>query len=43
MTTQSIVVTDLRVDCGSLIVQVFPKAVHRECIFPAFKDSVPNL
>ena len=43
MTTQSIVVTDLRVDCGSLIVQVFPKAVHHECIFPAFQDPAPNV
>ena len=33
-----VIVTDLRVDYGPLIVQVFPKAVHHECIFHALQD-----
>jgi hypothetical protein len=34
-----VVVTDLRVDYGSLIEQVFPKATHHECIFHALQDA----
>jgi transposase-like protein len=33
-----VVVTDLRVDYGPLIAQVFPKAVHHECIFHALRQ-----
>ena len=33
-----IIVTDLRVDYGPLIAQVFPKAIHHECIFHALRD-----
>ena len=33
-----VVVTDLRVDYGALIAQVFPKAVHHECIFHALQQ-----
>jgi hypothetical protein len=33
-----VVVTDLRVDYGSAIAQVFPKAVHHLCLFHAQQD-----
>jgi len=33
-----VVVTDMRVDYGPLIAQVFPKAVHHECIFHALQQ-----
>jgi transposase-like protein len=33
-----VVVTDLRQDYGPLIAQVFPKAVHHECIFHALQQ-----
>jgi transposase-like protein len=33
-----VVVTDLRVDYGPLIAQVFPKATHHECIFHALQE-----
>ena len=33
-----VVVTDLRVDYHDLIAQVFPQAVHHECIFHALKE-----
>jgi transposase-like protein len=33
-----VIVTDLRVDYGPLIAQVFPKAVHHECIFHALQQ-----
>jgi transposase-like protein len=33
-----VVVTDMRVDYGPLIDQVFPKAVHHECIFHALQQ-----
>jgi transposase-like protein len=33
-----VVVTDLRVDYGPLIAQVFPKATHHECIFHALQQ-----
>lgn len=33
-----IIVTDLRQDYGPLIAQVFPKAVHHECIFHALQN-----
>jgi transposase-like protein len=33
-----VVVTDLRVDYGPLVAQVFPKAVHHECIFHALQQ-----
>jgi transposase-like protein len=32
-------VTDLRQDYGPLIAQVFPQAVHHECIFHALQDA----
>jgi transposase-like protein len=34
-----VIVTDLRVDYGGLIAQVFPKAVHHECIFHALQQA----
>jgi transposase-like protein len=34
-----VVVTDLRVDYGPLIADVFPKATHHECIFHALQDA----
>jgi transposase-like protein len=34
-----VIVTDLRVDYGSLIAEVFPKAVHHECIFHALQQA----
>jgi transposase-like protein len=34
-----VVVTDLRVDYGPLISQVFPKATHHECIFHALQEA----
>jgi len=33
-----VVVTDLRVDYGAVIAQVFPGAVHHECLFHAQQD-----
>lgn len=33
-----VVVTDLRLDYGPTIAQVFPKAVHHECIFHAMQN-----
>jgi len=33
-----VIVTDMRVDYAPLIVQVFPKAVHHECIFHALQE-----
>jgi transposase-like protein len=33
-----VVVTDLRVDYGTLIAAVFPRATHHECIFHASQD-----
>jgi len=33
-----VIVTDLRVDYGALIAQVFPNAVHHECIFHALQQ-----
>jgi transposase-like protein len=33
-----VVVTDLRIDYGPLIAQVFPKATHHECIFHALQQ-----
>jgi len=33
-----VVVTDMRVDYNDVIAQVFPKAVHHECIFHALKE-----
>jgi transposase-like protein len=33
-----VIVTDLRQDYGPLIAQVFPQAVHHECIFHALQD-----
>jgi hypothetical protein len=33
-----VIVTDLRRDYGSVIVQVFPQAVHHECIFHALQN-----
>jgi len=33
-----VVVTDMRVDYGPLIAQVFPKATHQECIFHALQE-----
>ncbi|MBC7084626.1 MAG: transposase [Firmicutes bacterium] len=33
-----VVVTDLRQDYGALIAQVFPQAVHHECIFHALQN-----
>jgi transposase-like protein len=33
-----VIVTDMRVDYGSLIAQVFPKAIHHECIFHALQQ-----
>ena len=34
-----VVITDLRVDYGPLIAQVFPKATHHECIFHALQEA----
>lgn len=34
-----VVVTDLRVDYGPLLAQVFPKATHHECIFHALRQA----
>jgi transposase-like protein len=34
-----VVVTDLRVDYGPLIAQVFPRATHHECIFHALRQA----
>jgi len=34
-----VVVTDLRVDYGSLIAHLFPKATYHECIFHALQDA----
>jgi transposase-like protein len=34
-----VIVTDLRVDYGGVIAQVFPKAVHHECIFHALQQA----
>jgi transposase-like protein len=34
-----VVTTDLRVDYGPLIAQVFPKATHHECIFHALQEA----
>jgi transposase-like protein len=34
-----VVLTDLRVDYGPLITQVFPKATHHECIFHALQEA----
>ena len=36
--TPHTVVTDLRLDYGSLITRVFPKATHHECIFHALQN-----
>jgi hypothetical protein len=33
-----VVITDMRVDYGPLIAQVFPKATHQECIFHALQE-----
>jgi transposase-like protein len=33
-----VVVTDMRLDYGDVIAQVFPKAVHHECIFHALQQ-----
>ena len=33
-----VIVTDMRVDYSSLVAQVFPKAVHHECIFHALQE-----
>jgi len=33
-----VIVTDLRVDYGPVIAQVFPQAVHHECIFHALQN-----
>ncbi len=33
-----VVITDLRLDYGDLIAQVFPKAIHHECIFHALQE-----
>jgi len=33
-----VIVTDMRVDYGGVIAQVFPKAVHHECIFHALQQ-----
>jgi hypothetical protein len=33
-----VIVTDLRRDYGPVIAQLFPKAVHHECIFHALQD-----
>jgi transposase-like protein len=33
-----VIVTDMRVDYGPLIVHVFPKATHHECIFHALQE-----
>jgi transposase-like protein len=38
-----VVVTDLRVDYGPLIAQVFPKATHHECIFHALQEAHKHL
>lgn len=34
-----VVVTDLRVDYGPLVADVFPKAIYHECIFHALQDA----
>ena len=34
-----VITTDLRVDYGPLIAQVFPKATHHECIFHALQEA----
>jgi hypothetical protein len=34
-----VMVTDLRVDYGPLIAQIFPQAEHHECIFHALQDE----
>jgi len=36
--TPRVVVTDLRLDYGSLIARVFPRATHHECIFHALQN-----
>ncbi len=33
-----VIVTDLRVDYGPIIAQVFPKAIHHQCIFHALQQ-----
>jgi transposase-like protein len=33
-----VIVTDMRVDYSGLVAQVFPKAVHHECIFHALQE-----
>jgi transposase-like protein len=38
-----VVVTDLRVDYGPLVAQVFPKATHHECIFHALRQAHRHL
>ena len=34
-----VIVTDMRVDYGGLVAQVFPQAVHHECIFHALQQA----
>jgi len=34
-----VIVTDMRVDYGGLIAQVFPKAIHHECIFHFLQEA----
>ena len=38
-----VIVTDLRVDYGPLIAQVFSKATHHECIFHALQEAHKHL
>ena len=38
-----VVVTDLRVDYGPLVAQVFPRATHHECIFHALRQAHRHL
>jgi hypothetical protein len=38
-----VVVTDLRVDYHDLIAQVFPQAIHHECIFAFLEGHWPRL
>lgn len=38
-----VVVTDLRVDYGPVIAQVFPGAVHHECIFHALQNAQKHI
>ncbi len=37
------IVTDLRQDYGPLIAQVFPQAVHHECIFHALQNAQKHI